>query len=71
MKLVIEIDTLELRLETEFCMEIGIETTIEELNEIIADIDEDYAEEYRQNRTCDTTGFCGGMSCPQYFECNS
>ena len=52
-------------------MEIGIETTIEELNEIIADIDEDYAEEYRQNRTCDTTGFCGGISCPQYFECNS
>lgn len=23
------------------------------------------------NRCCDNTGFCGGPSCPQFYQCNS
>lgn len=27
-------------------------------------------DDYAMNCTCDTTGLCGGRSCPNYYKCN-
>ena len=43
------------------------------LNEIVdrmeADFDEEIEAGFRDNNFCDNTGFCGGMSCKNYFNC--
>lgn len=49
-------------------------------NEYMAYLDDDDLQEdfenaleddYNSNMFCDTTGFCGGSSCPNFYKCHS
>lgn len=50
--------------------ELNIELIEEEIEEEFEDWD-DIDDGYSSNCHCDTYGFCGGTSCPQYWQCHS
>lgn len=65
-------DSVEIAKETarklvELCGSVIAKTEITEYETIS---DEDY-DGFLSNCHCDTYGFCGGTSCPHYWECHS